>query len=154
MLSLPDCATAADCAAAVVIDTQVVLDWVLFDDPRVQPWAQAIAAQRVRWIYTADMRAEALRVVHYPALAKRFEPQQAAQKLVLAFARWGRCHAAGAAQRRLSCADADDQMFIDLALARRAAALLSRDRAVLRLARRALELELRITTPEQWLPPG
>ena len=46
----------------------------------------------------------------------------------------------------LRCTDADDQKFIDLALHFGAAALLSRDRAVLRLARRAATLGLSIVS--------
>ena len=42
-----------------------------------------------------------------------------------------------AAPLTMRCTDEDDQKFIDLALAARAVALLSADRAVLRLARRA-----------------
>ena len=73
-----------------------------------------------------------------------------------------RCATAGSAGRRWSrrqrarrrsrmrCTDADDQKFIDLALAARAVALLSADRAVLRLARRASAFGLVITTVAGW----
>ena len=75
--------------ALCVLDTQVLLDWALFDDPRVRPWAEAIQRGSVRWIYCAAMQVEALRVVHYPALAKRVEPQASAHKVADCFARWG-----------------------------------------------------------------
>ena len=52
----------------------------------------------------------------------------------------------------LRCSDIDDQKFIDLAVAARAVALLSADRAVLRLARRASAWGLAITTVERWRP--
>jgi predicted nucleic acid-binding protein len=52
---------------------------------------------------------------------------------------------------RLRCADPDDQPFIDLAIAQRVHALLTRDRAVLRLASRARSFGVRIATPEVWL---
>ena len=51
----------------------------------------------------------------------------------------------------LRCTDADDQKFIDLAVGRGVHALLSRDRAVLRLAPRARRLGVLIATPEAWL---
>jgi len=51
---------------------------------------------------------------------------------------------------RLRCSDSDDQKFIDLAVASGAAWLISRDRAVLRLARRASAFGLAIVTPERW----
>jgi len=51
---------------------------------------------------------------------------------------------------RLHCTDADDQCFIDLALAQRARWLITHDRALLRLARRARALGVEILTPAQW----
>lgn len=140
--------------ALCVLDTQVLLDWALFDDPRVRPWAEAIQRGRVRWIYCAAMQVEALRVVHYPALARRFEPQASALKLTDCFARWGQCCATPPAQHCLVCADPDDQVFLDLAMAQHAANLLSRDRAVLQLARRARPLGLHIDPPESASAPG
>lgn len=134
--------------ALCVLDTQVLLDWALFNDPRVQPWVQALQNQTVRWIYNAAMHDEALRVVHYPALAKRHDPAVSAQSVTACFARWGQLCATPAAQRQLVCRDPDDQMFLDLALAQRATHLLSRDRAVLQLARRAGPLGLHISAPE------
>jgi len=56
----------------------------------------------------------------------------------------------GAAER-LRCSDPDDQQFIDLAIGQRAHALLTRDRAVLRLASRARRFGVLIATPEVWL---
>ncbi|WP_310384090.1 putative toxin-antitoxin system toxin component, PIN family, partial [Roseateles sp.] len=52
---------------------------------------------------------------------------------------------------RLVCRDKDDQMFIDLALAEQAGFLISKDRAVLALAKRARRVGLAIMTPEAWI---
>ncbi|MGC9163699.1 MAG: putative toxin-antitoxin system toxin component, PIN family [Thiomonas sp.] len=131
-----------------VLDTQVVLDWVLFDDPRMSHWAQAIQSRSVHWVYSAAMRDEALRVLHYPALRKRHDPAHSTRRLIACFACWGECCAAPHTQRQLVCTDPDDQMFLDLALARQASHLLSRDHAVLRLAPRARPFGLRISPPE------
>jgi len=51
----------------------------------------------------------------------------------------------------MRCNDPDDQKFVDLALAYGARWLLSRDRAVLKLAKRCRTLGLQVLTPEQWL---
>ncbi len=55
------------------------------------------------------------------------------------------------AATRMRCTDADDQKFIDLALAHDARWLLSRDRAVLKLARRTHALGLEVLTPDAWV---
>lgn len=139
--------------AACVLDTHVVLDWVLFDDPRVHDWVDAILNRRVRWIYSAAMQDEALRVVHYPALAKRHDPSVSAQNVAACFARLGQLCATPPVQQQLVCTDPDDQMFLDLALKEHATMLLSRDQAVLHLARRASSLGLYIGTPEHIAAP-
>jgi predicted nucleic acid-binding protein len=54
----------------------------------------------------------------------------------------------------LHCADPDDQMFVDLAHAAGARWLVSRDRAVLRLARRAAAFGIAIAAPEGWSAPA
>ncbi|MBN2692428.1 MAG: PIN domain-containing protein [Burkholderiaceae bacterium] len=139
--------------AICVLDTQVLLDWVLFDDPRMRPWALAIQSERVRWIYCAAMQDEALRVVHYPALVKRHDPSVSTQNVAACFARWGQLCRAPQPQSHLVCTDPDDQMFLDLALTQRAANLLSRDRAVLHLAQHASGLGLHISPPERAAAP-
>jgi predicted nucleic acid-binding protein len=50
----------------------------------------------------------------------------------------------------LQCSDRDDQKFLALAHAEGARWLLSRDRAVLKLARRAKHFGILISVPERW----
>ena len=50
----------------------------------------------------------------------------------------------------LHCSDPDDQKFIDLALALAPACLVSRDRALLKLTRRAAPRGVRVLSPERW----
>ena len=56
----------------------------------------------------------------------------------------------GSPQRRPQCTDTDDQKFIELALDAGAQWLVTRDRALLKLARRARSLGLTIVTPERF----
>ena len=71
-------------------------------------------------------------------------------------ARWDACAepcpepTASVASAALRCTDVDDQKFLDLALATHARWLLSRDRAVVRLARRAASRGITICGPELW----
>ncbi|MBS0317545.1 MAG: PIN domain-containing protein [Proteobacteria bacterium] len=119
-------------ACAVVLDTNVALDLLLFGDPATEPLARLLAAGRLCWIATGAMRSELARVLDYPAIvAQLARRDDAGARVLQAFdarvQRVGRPEVAS-----LCCADPDDQMFIDLALAHRAL-LLSRDRALLQL---------------------
>jgi predicted nucleic acid-binding protein len=119
----------------VVLDTNVALDLLVFGDPATQRLARRLAAGRLRWIATGTMRAELARVLAYPVIAAQLARGGGAAAAVLqAFD--ARVRRVGApAPAGLRCADPDDQMFIDLAVAHRAL-LLSRDRALLQLRAR------------------
>ena len=134
----------------IVLDTNVVLDWLLFRDPACGTLGGAFAAGRIRWVASEPMRAELARVLaraHFEAWASRradlWPKVNATCETVAARALAGDA-------LRLRCSDPDDQMFIDLALSHGARWLLSRDRAVLKLARRAQPLGLAILTPNAW----
>jgi len=136
----------------VVLDTNVVLDWLYFRDPRCAALASAVAARRVQWIARAPMRAEIEHVLERGGLGTRWPDGPASVR-----DGWQRFatmveEAPRAAPLTMRCTDEDDQKFIDLALAARAVALLSADRAVLRLARRARTWGVAITTVSAWRP--
>jgi predicted nucleic acid-binding protein len=136
-----------------VLDTNVVLDWLLFADPSSAPIAAAIEQRLVRWIATPAMRDE-LVVVLERGLAARHDADPA-RVLASWNARVESLPEPGRlpAKAVLSCSDPDDQKFLDLAVAAGASWLLSRDRAVLRLARQAAVTGLVITAPESWSAP-
>jgi predicted nucleic acid-binding protein len=134
---------------SAVLDTNVVLDWLVFRNPASTPLFQALAAGRLRWIATAAMRDELAHVLAHGDFS-RWEPDQTA--IWRAWDDWSVVTPDPeplAVHRQLRCTDRDDQKFIDLAL-QSAGWLLSRDRAVLKLARRAAPHGLRIATPERW----
>ena len=119
----------------IVIDTNVVLDLFVFNDPACAPLKQALADGQQRWIATLPMREELARVLTYPKIVPRLAFYQLSAEDVLAqFDR--HVHLMPIAPRApLRCADADDQCFIDLAVQHRAL-LLSKDGAVLSMAKR------------------
>lgn len=131
----------------VVIDTNVVLDLFVFDDPAVGPLRAALQDGRVHWIASEAMRDELQRVLDYPHLARRLG-EQGPQAVLAAFDRHAR-RIEPAAKAAFICRDPDDQRFIDLAVAH-GATLLSKDAHVLALARRLA----RIGVPVQraWAP--
>ena len=136
--------------SSIVLDTNAVLDWLYFRDPRCAVLAEAVTASRVRWIASDAMRDEIEHVIDRGSLGTRWPDGAASVRK--GWQRWATIVAADAppAPLTLRCSDMDDQKFIDLALAARAVALLSADRAVLRLARRARAWGLAITTVERW----
>lgn len=123
----------------VILDTNIVLDTFVFNDPATKPLLSALQSGSLRWIATASMRDELERVLAYPKIAKRlaFYQLQAADVLAQFDTR---VHAVEiAAKAPIICKDPDDQKFIDLAVAHHAL-VLSKDNAVLCMKKRLLAL--------------
>lgn len=138
--------------ARAVLDTQIVLDWLLFNDPSVQPLASQIAAGALEWVAEPGGLDELRHVLGREALA-RYQPDVAAIDAAIA----AQCRVVATPQlppHGLVCRDRDDQRFIDLALAIGATYLFSRDRAVLALARPARARGLTIVSPARWVVPA
>jgi len=138
----------------LVLDTHVWLDWLVFDDPRVAPIRQAIAAGGARVFMDSRCEDELARVLGYPR--RRTTLDAAGQAACLAECRrnshrWSDGPSAADPQPRLpQCRDPDDQKFLELALACAADVLVTRDQALLELARRkSAPLPFRILTPER-----
>ena len=144
-------APAASTAREIVIDTNVVLDWLAFGHPLGPALGGALGVGRWRWIATRAMRDELAHVIVRPALARWSIDADRLWDVWDARATEHEPPALLGVHERLTCTDPDDQKFIDLAVARRADTLLTRDRAVLKLASRARRLGVLIATPEAWL---
>ena len=119
----------------LVLDTNIVLDLFVFNDAASRPVLRGLEQGSLQWLSTQAMRDELERVLGYPQIVPRlaFYALDAAQVL----ARFDR-HARlvdTAPKAPVTCADADDQKFIDLAVAH-GAMLLSKDKAVLSMAKR------------------
>jgi predicted nucleic acid-binding protein len=138
---------------AIVLDTNVVLDWLLFADPSVARLAMAVESRQLRWIATAEMRDELAEVLRRGLADARGVDARPVLAAFDAFAAMLTEPQPVPRAARLICTDPDDQKFLDLAQTSGARWLLSRDRAVLKLARRAAGGGLTISTPEHWLPP-
>ncbi len=123
----------------IVLDTNIVLDLLVFDDPATPPLKDALDSRRLQWIATPAMREELVRVLAYPHIVARLAYYQlGVDEVLLAFDRQVQI-VETAPRVSCICKDPDDQKFIDLAVAHRAL-LLSKDHAVLRLKRRLLPL--------------
>ena len=121
----------------IVLDTNIVLDVFIFNDLLAEPIRNALAQQEIDWLATLPMRDELARVLTYPNIAARLTFYQLVEVDVLAkFDRYARMVDV-APKASVTCSDADDQKFIDLAVQHRAL-LLSKDKAVLSMRKRLL----------------
>jgi predicted nucleic acid-binding protein len=147
----PNQSAVRSAAASLVLDTNVVLDWLVFGDAAACWIGQAIVQGQLLWLSTPRMLSEWRAVVASP-LGARWDPARQ-RALTADLTAWCRLHAdvAPGAQMRLACSDPDDQIFIDLALLNRPCVLLTRDRALLALRRRALARGVTISTPRAWV---
>ena len=126
----------------LVLDTNVVLDLLVFGDPRAQALKDGLESGALQWLATPAMREELARVLAYPKLAPRVAFHRGSPDAVLGdFDRHARLHDSPA-KAPVTCGDPDDQKFIDLAVEHRCT-LLSKDHEVLRMRKRLAQLDVR-----------
>lgn len=141
--------TPAETSRALVLDTNVALDLLVFQDPRTAALRTALDEGLLRWLVLPCMREEFVRVLEYAHLAAwRAAHGRPADAALAAFD--AASHLADAVPvAPVRCSDPDDQPFIDLAVAHRAV-LLSKDRAVLapraRLAALGVDVSQQLVT--------
>ena len=139
-------------ALTTVLDTNIVLDLWVFDDPRTQGLRTALHQSRLHWIATAAMREELRRVLSYPHLLARLQADSRNPDDVLHEFDHLAALREDAPKAPCTCKDPDDQKFIDLSVAHRAL-LLSKDAQVLCMRRR-LERQGVTLNPHIPAPPG
>lgn len=124
-------------ARPIVLDTNIVLDVFVFNDVAAKPVKNALEAGELDWLATQAMRDELARVLGYPQIVPRLAFYAlSARDVLAAFDRHVRL-TDPAPKASMTCSDADDQKFIDLAVSHQAL-LLSKDRHVLSMSKRLL----------------
>ena len=136
--------------SALVVDTNVVLDLWLFQNPASQQAVSQALQPGRRWLACPSMRAELEQVLTYAHLQRRLMQDQRPLQWVMAQFDAAATRVEPQAVLAPRCKDRDDQKFIDLAV-QSAAILLSRDLQVLKLAKRLARLGVMAVTPEKYL---
>ena len=139
----------------LVLDTNVVIDWLVFNAPFMNPLRESVRLKQVTVLTHRPAVDELLRVLTYPELKLNAARQREA------FARYEAETSLWPEEATLKvdtadlpkgfpcCRDPDDNHFLALAYHTRAAALVSRDNAVLKLKRRAVRFGFEILTVPQ-----
>ncbi len=139
--------TAAIPADRAVLDTQVVLDWLVFRDASTLTMGCAIEGGSLHWLASQPMLGEIEHVLDR-GVGAAWLPDRAAIRDICERVAFPAEVAANATLLR--CTDPDDQMFIDLAVAVGARWLFTRDNALLRLAPRARDHGVCVLRPVDW----
>ena len=131
----------------LVLDTNIWLDWLVFRDACVAPIRAAVEQGRARVYIDGACEKELARVLAYP-LGRTVLDAEAQTACLAECRRVARaCGVAAPLECLLPpCRDPDDQKFLELARDCRADLLVTKDRALLVLARHA---PFRIVTPRQ-----
>jgi putative PIN family toxin of toxin-antitoxin system len=121
----------------LVLDTNVVIDWLVFDDPFLAAFRQQVLDGQVVVITHEPAIVELRRVLGYKEL--KLDTARQASMLERYEAQTTKWTGEGTALPRSfpRCRDADDNHFLELAWRAGVDALVSRDNAVLKLAKRA-----------------
>ncbi|SEA52719.1 putative toxin-antitoxin system toxin component, PIN family [Paraburkholderia sartisoli] len=121
----------------VVLDSNVWIDILVFDDPHTRPIRAALESGALKALIDARCLAELTYVLDYPQFARREIDKAAALDTLARLCQRVAPPAPAEDARPLpKCKDRDDQKFLELAHAVEADWLVSKDRAVLKLAKR------------------
>ncbi|RJG07969.1 putative toxin-antitoxin system toxin component, PIN family [Noviherbaspirillum cavernae] len=139
----------------VVLDTNVCLDLFVFRDPRWNALLATLRARKIEAVTRSDCRMEWLAVLEYPHLPLDVDSRP---RVMLEFDDLITCIDAPDMRPRMDvrlplCSDPDDQKFLELARDSAAHVLITKDKALLKLARKTARAGLfDIIRPEAWQP--
>lgn len=128
----------------VILDTNILLDILVFDDQRAHPLRAALSNQELDALVTEDTLDELIDVISRPQFS--LDKQKQAE-ILLQWQSWSRLVKQSDLQvAPWKCKDRDDQVFINLAFSFKPSTLISKDKLVLKLAKRAIKEEVTITS--------
>ena len=136
----------------VVLDTNVWLDWLVFEDPEIIPLKRAREKNAVDIVINASCRDELVRVLAYPKFELDDRTQADIIRQVDQLSRQPEKPDYPSADRLPYCSDPDDVKFQSLAYASNADWLITKDNALLseRRNRKPFSVSYEVVTPKQW----
>jgi uncharacterized protein len=140
-----------------VLDTNVVIDWLVFDDPYMTPLRRVAAAGTITILTHELAMGEFARVLTYPEL--RLNEERRAKALwcyreqtrlvempqAFAIGQWQ------LPKNFPSCRARDDDLFLALAYHAQATALVTRDKALLKMRKRMRKFDMSILDVQQFM---
>jgi putative PIN family toxin of toxin-antitoxin system len=128
----------------LILDTNILLDIFVFDDQRANPLRAALSNQEIDALVTEDTLDEFIDVISRSQFG--LDKQKQAE-ILLQWQSWSRLVKQSDLQvAPWKCKDRDDQVFINLAFSFKPSTLISKDKLVLKLAKRAIKEEVIITS--------
>lgn len=142
-------AEGVQCAPRVVLDSNVWIDILVFDDDATRPILAALECGRLHALIDSRCQAELAHVLDYPQFVTRAVDKAAALERVARLTTLVQPEPAPEGGAPLpKCKDRDDQKFLELAHTAKAEWLVSKDRALLKLNKRtARDFGFRIAEP-------
>lgn len=139
----------------LILDTNIVLDWLVFRGPRAAGLQLALDRCRLEIVTHAPAVDELRRVLAYAQIKLTADQQQEAmdrycsQTRLVTLPDGLSLDNLGTPPGFPRCRDRDDQHFLALAYHERADALVSKDAAILKLAKRVRKFGVTVLDPEQ-----
>ena len=131
----------------IILDTNILLDILVFDDERAHPLRAALDAELLDAVATDKTFAEFLDVIGREQFSLEKEQQDLIREQ---WKKWARIISdEELCQAPWKCKDRDDQVFINLAYSLRPSALISKDKQVLKIAKRAIKEKVTITSDHE-----
>ena len=134
----------------VILDTNVCLDWFVFHEPQYRDFFQSIQNKTIKAITNLECKKEWLRILHYPNLPLN---DASRKKCIEAFDLYIECMTFNMEFFPFLpvCTDESDQKFLELACAAKADFLVTKDKALLKLAKKIAKAGFfHIIHPSKW----
>jgi len=127
----------------IIVDTNILLDIIYFEDPHVKDLTKAIESGHLEAWSCNLIWDEFLDVMRRPAFYKNEETYQ---KMIEKALKYFQFDTSKIPPSPYKCRDPDDQIFIDLAVIKAPCWLISRDLEVLKLAKKLKLVNVEVTS--------